>query len=254
MLQDERIPDDPLLVLITALTGWQSNMWTALPGIIESFDPVKLTCIVQPSIQAVRRSADNVISNITLPLLLDCPVVFPMGGGFTLTMPLAAGDECLVVFASRCIDAAWQSGGVQPQAEYRMHDLSDGFVVPGWRSQPRQLSGVSTTSAQLRSDDGATFVEVAVDRVNVVAPAQVNVTAPLVNIVAETKVTMMTPNVEITGRLSVLNVDGVSQPCVINGDIITNGDVIAGPNEISLVGHVHSGVQGGSSNTNPPVP
>ena len=31
-------------------------------------------------------------------------MVFPGGGGFALTFPVAAGDECLVVFASRCID------------------------------------------------------------------------------------------------------------------------------------------------------
>ena len=41
-----------------------------------------------------------------------------------------------------------------------MHDLSDGFAVVGFRSKPRVLSNVSTTAAQLRTDDGSTFVEI----------------------------------------------------------------------------------------------
>ncbi|MGC8050122.1 Gp138 family membrane-puncturing spike protein, partial [Salmonella enterica] len=77
----------------------------------------------------------------------------------SMTFPVAQGDECLVVFASRCIDSWWQSGGIQEQAELRMHDLSDGFAILGFRSQPRALSNISTTSAQLRSDDGATFID-----------------------------------------------------------------------------------------------
>jgi hypothetical protein len=63
-----------------------------------------------------------------------------------------------VVFASRCIDGWWQSGGVQPPAEFRMHDLSDGFAIPG-RARSRASSNVSTTTAQLRSDDGLAYVE-----------------------------------------------------------------------------------------------
>ena len=75
------------------------------------------------------------------------PVVFPGGGGFALTFPVAAGDECLVVFASRCIDAWWQSGGVGEPMEPRMHDLSDGFALIGVRSQPAHVSRRDVGSA-----------------------------------------------------------------------------------------------------------
>lgn len=66
--------------------------------------------------------------------------MMPRGGGFALTFPVAAGDECLVVFADACIDSWWQSGGVQNQAEKRRHDLSDGIVIPGLWSQPNKLA------------------------------------------------------------------------------------------------------------------
>lgn len=149
--------------LLAMLQGWQSGIWTACPAIIVSFDPASETVTAQPSIQAQNRAPDGKVSWQRLPVLVDVPVIFPSGGGFTLTFPIAAGDECLVIFASRCIDAWRQSGGVQVQPELRMHDLSDGFALVGVRSQPRALPNVSTTSAQLRSDDGLTYVELGPD-------------------------------------------------------------------------------------------
>ncbi|MFW8450019.1 Gp138 family membrane-puncturing spike protein, partial [Klebsiella pneumoniae] len=65
--------------------------------------------------------------SVNLPLLVDVPVVFPRGGGCTLTFPVKPGDECLVIFADRCIDFWWQSGGIQEPVDERMHDLSDAF-------------------------------------------------------------------------------------------------------------------------------
>ena len=150
-------------LLIQALDGRQSTIWTAMPGIVQSFDPVKMTCSVQVSIQLNRRMPNGEWQPITIPVIDDCPVLFMGGGGFTFTTPIAEGDEALLVFASRCIDQWWQQGGVQAQWEYRLHDLSDGFVLVGPRSQPRVISGISTTSAQLRSDDGVTVIDIAAD-------------------------------------------------------------------------------------------
>lgn len=169
---------DAQTALTAALQGWQAGLWTSLPGIVQSFDADAETVTVQPTIQARVRDRDGFNTWVSLPLLVDVPVVFPGGGGFTLTFPVAAGDECLVVFASRCIDAWWQSGGVQPQAELRMHDLSDGFAFVGLKSQPRTLAGgVSSGGAQLRSDDGATSIEV--------ADGTVTITAASINIVGD---------------------------------------------------------------------
>ena len=170
-------------LLLAAGDSFRSEMWTALPGIIQSFDPSAMTCEVQPTIQAKQVSpVDGAVKWVSLPVLLDCPVFYPSGGGCTLTFPLKEGDECLVIFASRCIDAWWNSGSVDRQNILRMHDLSDGFVFAGVRSRPRFLSGVSTNSAQLRTDDGAAYVELtsAGHVCNIVAPGGINITGPTV--------------------------------------------------------------------------
>lgn len=151
--------NDPLIAMRAALDGLQTTIWTALPGIVQSFDPVECTVSVQTTIKEPEAQSDGSVKLATLPLLIHCPVVMPGSAGFMLTLPLAKGDEGLVVFASRPIDSWWQQGGVQSPVENRMHDLSDGFFIPGCYSKPHVPGGISTTKAQLRSFDGLTYVE-----------------------------------------------------------------------------------------------
>lgn len=247
MTQPFELLADPQGDAIRAFHARQAGIWTALPGIVQSFDATAMTCVVQPAIQAVVFGPDGTARDVSLPLLLDCPVMFPGGGGCTLTFPVQAGDECLVVFASRCIDAWWYAGGVQPQAEMRMHDLSDGFALVGVRSQPRVLSGISTTAAQLRTDDGSTFVEVGPGECTVTAPDKITLNAPTVTINASTATQINTPTATISGALVVQGGISVSggTGANITGDLSTTGDVKAG--SISLTDHTHTDPQGGST-------
>lgn len=145
--------NDPEETQRTIFDGLQAGLWTAIPGIIQSFNEDNMTVDVQPSIQGVYTNQQGAQTLVDMPLCLDCPVQFPCGGGYSLTFPIAEGDECLLIFASRCIDGWWQNGGISPPVELRMHDLSDGFALLGFRSVPRVLSNISLNSTQLRSDN-----------------------------------------------------------------------------------------------------
>lgn len=246
----ERIGDPEELMRIAAESS-QGKVWTAMPGIVQSFDAAAMTCVVQPAITAVVRDESGQFGEVTLPLLLDCPVVFPGGGGCTLTFPIKQGDECLVVFGSRCIDSWWQLGGVQGQAELRMHDLSDGFVLPGVRSQPRKFN-VDTATAQLRSDDGAAYVSVnpstheikAITSGNITGNAGGNIAATAAGSASITAPTItLTGNVTIDGTLTQKNGNAS-----MTGSLAVTGDVTAGGK--SLKTHTHPDAQGG--NTGPP--
>jgi hypothetical protein len=133
--------------------GHQSKMWTALPVIIKKHDTDKNTVHAQSSIKLKRIKPDGKEEWVEIPKMEDMPILYPGGGGATITMPMAEGDEALAIFSSRSIDKWWQQGGVQEQTEARMHDLSDGFIIPGFRSQPRKLKNVSSTTWQLRTDE-----------------------------------------------------------------------------------------------------
>src|SRR4051794_32808311 len=82
----------------------------AIPAVIQSFDAAKQTVRVQPAIMENVR-VNGVLQSKALPPLLDVPLVLPRAGNYVLTMPVTAGDECLVIFADLCIDAWFQSGG-----------------------------------------------------------------------------------------------------------------------------------------------
>lgn len=151
-----------------AQDGHQAGIWTAIPAVVTAFNPAALTVSAQPAIKAKQTAQDGTVSDVSLPLCVDVPVVFPRGGGFSLTFPIAAGDEVLLVFASRCIDGWWQQGGTQPQLDQRMHDLSDAFAIPGpWSQKTKITAGM--TGAQLRNAAGSTVLELSSDTITLAA-------------------------------------------------------------------------------------
>ena len=88
-----------------------ANLRVAVPGIIQAFDSVEQTVRVQPAIRELVTGSDYTPVSIPLPELLDVPIVLPRAGAYVITLPIQAGDECLVIFADQCIDAWWQTAG-----------------------------------------------------------------------------------------------------------------------------------------------
>ena len=229
--------DNDLIKFQALLKSWQSNIFTALPGIYQAAGKGNQTANVQPSVKAKVLGQDGNWSDMTLPMCINCPVVYPGGGGFQMTFPLASGDEGLIVFAQRCIDSWWQSGGVQSQAEMRMHDISDGFFIPAMLSQSKApATAASTSTVQLRSSDGATYIEVAAGNlVNVHASAGTTITGP----------------VTITGNLTLGGTISGTGGAPIAGNLHMAGNVQGG--SVVLNTHVHAGVTTGGGVTAGPT-
>lgn len=144
--------------LRSALEAHQAKMWTALPGKIIGYDAKKQRAQVQLSIKSFVKQEDGSQKAVDLPVLQDVPVQFPGGGGQSLTFPIKAGDETLIVFSSRSPDSWQQSGGEQVAVDAGMHTLSGGFAMMGFRNDTRALEDVSETETQMRSDDGKTKI------------------------------------------------------------------------------------------------
>lgn len=68
-----------------------SMLRVSMPGIIQTFDPIACTCTVQPAISGQTADELGNFKSAPLPLLLDVPVVFPRGGGCTITFPVKEG-------------------------------------------------------------------------------------------------------------------------------------------------------------------
>ena len=193
------------------------DLRVAAPGIIQSVDYGAQTCTVQLAIRE-RLNFDGNLEWTEIPLLPDVPFFVYSGGGYCLTLPVSAGDDCLVVFGDSCMDAWWQSGGVQNQVEHRRHDLSDGFALVGFRSQPSVVSGYSGGTAQMRNAAGDAYIEIAGNSINIVGSS-----------------------VTINGTTSIEGNTTVSGVTNISG-----GTTIDGKN---FLGHTHSGIEPGGGNT-----
>ncbi|EHT99718.1 phage-related protein [Pantoea stewartii subsp. stewartii DC283] len=229
----------------------------AYPGIIRSFDPETVSCEVDVGVMgAIPIIPENSTSIDRLnydaqqfPMLLDAPVVFPRGGGCTLTFPVKPGDECLVIISSRDLDFWWQNGGVQNSNSGRNHDFSDAFVIPGPQSQAKKISNISPTAAQLRTDDGAAFVEVAAGHdITIQTPGKLTASANGGTEITSPEI-VFNGNVTINGNLS-QGMGSGGGTATMNGPVTVNNDVTAGGK--SLTGHTHGGVQSGSGHTGAP--
>jgi hypothetical protein len=208
---------DPEEVLTTAIDARLAVTWTCLPAEVISYNPAKLTCVCQPLVKVSLRASDGSFQWVDLPVLVDVIVGFPMGGGFFVTFPLVEGDEVLVHFADRCIDAWWQGGGSQIPSEIRFHDLSDGFAFPGVKSLPNVPEGLSATDFQIIGPNGFLLGVTPLGQLTITVPAGL----------------------------------------IINGDVVVNGSISTTEggtfDGISMTTHVHSGVTTGSGETGAPV-
>lgn len=100
------------------------------PGRVLRFNPTRKT--VEVEILLKRLLDDDSIADY--PVLVDCPVFTLQGGGAYIQLPIAAGDQCLVLFSDRNIDAWFQNGSAAVPYDGRAHDLSDGFALVGINS------------------------------------------------------------------------------------------------------------------------
>ena len=187
MLNINERTKDELEQKMRILESFGCDLRVACPAIVKSVDYTRQTLTCQPAIRERMHDRKGNLSWLEIPELLDVPFMVYSGGGYCLTLPIKPGDDCLVIFGDNCMDGWWQSGGVQNQVEMRRHDLSDGFAIVGFRSQPGVVSGYSGSTAQLRNASGDACIEIAGSTINIKA-GSINITGGSVNIGGSTTI------------------------------------------------------------------
>ena len=194
-------------------SDFSRTLRVAIPGIVTEVNYSAQTVSVQPTIRE-KIEMDGTYQWVELPILINVPFFVYSGGGYCITLPVSPGDECLVIFADSCIDAWWQSGGVQNQVERRRHDLSDGMAIVGFRSQVHTVPGYSGDSVQVRTEDGGTFIDLKPGQVTINADVQINgnVTTSAICTIADT-----------------LRVAGINMNTHVHDGVKTGGGSTGGP-------------------------
>lgn len=130
-------------------------MQTAFPAKVVSYDADTQTAQLEPQIAEISRDIDSG-ERVTesLPILPDVPVVFPRGGGFFLSFPLAAGDYVLVVCSKYSIDRWRSTAQAGDPGDTRTFGLSGAIAIPGVYPNSGALDNASGTNLVIGKDSG----------------------------------------------------------------------------------------------------
>ena len=116
--------------MLQTIARGSAGVQTGMPAKVVSFaEGPPARCSVQPLLQ--RRDAET--GEVTdYPVIPDVPIIYPAGGGFRMSWPLAQGDQVWLLFGSRDI-SGWKSGGeASAPRSQRRAGLSDAVALAGF--------------------------------------------------------------------------------------------------------------------------
>lgn len=164
--QIDRNPDD-FEANSALIESYLAELHTAGPGVIEKVnltDGGKIKSVdvslVHQSVYEGEDGADDLV--IDQPVITNCPVAFPRGGGFAFTFPLAKGDPVLVVFAQRSLDAYLETDGKTKHdcGDDRKHNISDAIVIPGLYTFKAPIATAHADNVVLAREDDSVHLQI----------------------------------------------------------------------------------------------
>jgi hypothetical protein len=118
-------------VLRNAIAGQTSEIRTALPGRVESYDAATHKASVLPLIMDGWVDENGNRKGKPLPIVNNVPVLMPSAQGVRIKLPVKVGDTVLLVFCGSSLDRWLERGGVIDPADDRRHDLNDAVAITG---------------------------------------------------------------------------------------------------------------------------
>ncbi len=133
------------------IANFETQLYTALPATVVSWDAEAQTITASPVMLEAYEDGD--ISK--LPEIDHVPVMFPSGGGGSLTFPIQVGDEVLLVFSSRSFDTWWSTGKVDKlSSTQRYNEYTDAIAIVGVTSKDKSVKA-HTTDVELKFKDSS---------------------------------------------------------------------------------------------------
>ncbi len=249
----------------------------AMPGVIQGFDPATQTASVQPALK-MKVNFESETKQVDMPQVSNVPVVLPFaqGAGLLLTLPIQAGDECLLVFSDRALDNFTQSGGIQPSEQGpgagggieatfttpRAHDISDAICIPGIISNPQAVPEYNTENIELRDRERKAYISLGPNGIEItdgtaswkMSEGAVTLDSPAgITQTSEGPVTTTTSSTAtIESSNMTLGGDGGTRN-EINDTLTSANGTFIDSSGVNLNTHSHTGVTPGGGDTGEPV-
>ncbi len=217
------------------LNAVKNNVFTTLNciqiGIVQSFDSAKQTVTVKFALkEVVSIEPDGTKILRERPIISEVPVMILYGGGSYVSLPIAAGDSCILLFNDREIDQWFVHGGVQTPISGRKHDASDAIAIVGIKSLQNSIGSYLANGVRLYYN-ATSKIDLTTDAIDSIAAlftqtGDMTITGDLI---VEQNATVQ-GNLLVEGGMTVLGqVTGNSGQISIDDDMVfTGGNTLSG--------------------------
>lgn len=182
------------------IDNFETQLFTALPATIISFDATEQTATVAPVM--LEPYTDGIVAEIAE--IDHVPVVFPSAGGGSLTFPVKVGDEVLLIFSSRNYDTWWDTGEVKKlPSTRRFNDLTDAVAIIGITSKGKSVNA-NTEDVELKFNNNSILLK-ADGNIEVTTNSKFSVTNP-----SEELISLLSEIVDEVSKITTNTVYGIS--------------------------------------------
>jgi hypothetical protein len=132
------------------------SLYVGMPGKVVSYNDVTQTAKIKPLFKRAVIDEDGNEAQEEIPEIPNVPVIFPRGGGFFFSVPLAKNDNVLLLFMDKSIDGFMTSSGTVDleQVDLREHNLSDAVAIPGFFPLKKAIKATLANDAVLGKENG----------------------------------------------------------------------------------------------------
>jgi len=207
-----------------------------MPGRVVEYFPATQTATIQVSAERIFYSATDSESTIKRGKLMDVPVHTVSGGGYSVTMPIKAGDTCLMLFSQFGYDHwLWldkDSAGsfAKNPAPWLRRTFSnkDGLAIVGLNTIPRAIPNYSATDAEFRNTELTQYISLReAGDIDIVGPAAGSLELA-------TTYTVTVPDTTWTGNLVVTGTThSITGNITLTGVVTIAGSLVMGGGAIS---------------------
>ena len=151
--------DSPSTAITQVLRDWSKDLHTAIPGIVDTYDASSRRARIRPALRMVM--SGEVIgedgAELERALAVNVPVLFPAGGGYTMLLPLRAGDRGMMIFSERGLTEFKRTGELSTPDIARFFDQSDAVFIPADFGHPA-ATPASTSGLCLQTHNGESAI------------------------------------------------------------------------------------------------
>ncbi len=231
-------------VLRLVLTKFLQRTDDMLPAKCIAYNKTTNMATIQPMIMVVTTDKQNV----SRAQVASVPVYQFSCGGFIIRSPCKAGDFGWIKANDRDIALFMQTGAESPPNTQRKHSFKDAMFYPQALWDLITIADEDADNMVIQSYDGTVKISLSDTKISMVAPTEIDITAPTVNINASTAFNINSPITAMSGVFATANEAGDPVGGTVNGSInVIDGDVTA--DTISLKNHRHGGVTTGGGDT-----